>query len=90
MLLYCVYSFCASIHPKCFGSCDLLYPAGLILDADKCCVVHTATKDHITVLSPYCGKLFKTKRDLVFHVAVHTGARLYSCRHCLNKLFVSF
>ena len=34
---------------------------------------------------PYCGKLFKTEDELKRHVHIHTGAKLYSCRHCSER-----
>jgi len=33
----------------------------------------------------YCGKLFKSSRDLKHHVYIHTGTKPYSCRHCSDS-----
>jgi len=43
-----------------------------------------------TPYCPYCGKHFKFKLDLNRHVTVHTGGKLYSCRHCSERFKTTY
>jgi len=40
-------------------------------------------------LCHFCGKVFKTNREVKQHIRVHTGAKEYSCKHC-SESFRSF
>ncbi|XP_017488247.1 PREDICTED: transcription factor grauzone, partial [Rhagoletis zephyria] len=57
------------------------------------CVSRTALRGHINYMHKkkynlqcsFCDKTFKETRNLDEHMAIHTGAQLYSCPHCSKE-----